>query len=135
LSDPTQKESKEMRSFVLIGLTLAALVAPCGVSAKVVSAFGIKVQRCVVNENGSHTQTNGVNVVYYNSHETPATEVDFFVRYHGTTYTLTDRGTFTHYARIDHNLGDALVGQVWQGEKPELCTPARVLFATGRVLM
>ena len=123
-----------MRHFVFIGLTLAALLAPCAVSAKVASAFGIKVQRCTVNENGGHTQTNGVNVVYYNAHETPATEVDFFVSYQGKTFTLIDRGTFTHYAQINHNLGNALVGEVWQGQDPGLCMPARVLFANGKVL-
>jgi hypothetical protein len=123
-----------MRRLVLIGLTLAVLLTPCGVSAKFASAFGITLQKCTVNENGSHTQTNGINVVYFNAHETPATEVDFYVRYRGTTYTLTDRGTFTHYAQINHNLTNALVGQVWQGPEPDLCMPARVLFATGKVL-
>ncbi len=123
-----------MRRFLLSGLVIAALLAPCGASAKGVSAFGIKVQRCVVNETGNHTQTNGVNVIYYNSHETPATEVDFFVRYHGKVYTMVDHGTFTHYAQINHNLTNALVGEVWQGAQPALCTPARVLFATGKVL-
>ena len=123
-----------MRHLIFIGLALAALLVPCAASAKTASAFGIKVQRCTVNETGNHTQTNGVNVVYYNAHETPATEVDFFVRYHGKTYTLIDRGTFTHYAQIDHNLGNALVGEVWQGQDAELCMPARVLFANGKVL-
>jgi hypothetical protein len=110
------------------------LLTPCGASAKFASVFGITLQKCTVNENGSHTQTNGVNVVYFNAHETPATEVDFYVRYRGTTYTLTDSGTFTHYAQINHNLTNALVGQVWQGPKPDLCMPACVLFATGKVL-
>jgi hypothetical protein len=123
-----------MRGFTLSGLTLALVLAPSSVSAKFESAFGIRVQSCVVNENASHTQTTGVNVVYYNAHQTPATEVDFLVRYHGTTYTLTDRGTFTHYAQINHNLTNALVGTVWQGQEPELCVPGRVVFATGKVL-
>jgi hypothetical protein len=122
-----------MQRFLLTGLALAALLAPCSASAKVMSAFGIRLQRCVVIQNGSHT--NGVNVVYYNAHETPATEVDFFVSYHGTTYTLTDRGTFTHYAQINHGLGNALVGEVWRGPNPHLCVPSRVLFANGKVLM
>jgi len=123
-----------MRRSLTIMLTLTALLVPCSASAKVRSAFGIILQRCTLNENANHTQTNGVNVVYYNAHETPATEIDFFVRYHGTTYTLTDRGTFTHFAQINHNLTNALVGQVWQGADPELCIPARVLFGTGKVL-
>lgn len=123
-----------MRYLLFTGLAVATLLTPCGASAHTASAFGIVLQRCAVNENGSHTNTNGVNVVYYNSHQTPATEVDFFVRYHGKTYTMIDRGTFTHYAQINHNLGNALVGDVWQGQDAEVCTPSRVVFATGRVL-
>ena len=123
-----------MRRLVITGLTIAVLLLPCGASAKTVSAFGIKVQSCAVVENANHTQTTGVNVVYFNTHETPATEVDFFVSYHGTNYTLIDRGTFTHNAQINHTLTNALAGVVWQGETPDLCTPSRVLFATGKVL-
>ena len=123
-----------MRRLVITGLTIAVLLLPCGASAKTVSAFGIKVQRCVVVENANHTQTTGVNVVYYNTHQTPATEVDFFVSYHGTNYRLTDRGTFTYDAQINHTLNDALAGVVWQGDTPDLCTPSRVLFANGKIL-
>lgn len=123
-----------MRRILIITLSLAVLLAPHSASAKFRSALGIGLQRCTVNENASHTQTNGINVVYFNHHETPATEVDFFVRYRGATYTLTDRGTFTHFAQINHNLSNALVGEVWQGAEPELCVPARVLFANGKIL-
>lgn len=123
-----------MQRLVLIGLTLAALLAPCAVSAKVASAFGIRLQRCVVLENAAHTQVTGVNVVYYNTHQTPATEIDFFVQYHGTHYTLTDTGSFTHFAQIDHTLTGAIAGTVWQGDTPELCTPARVMFGNGKIL-
>ncbi len=123
-----------MRPLFIVGLTAAMLLAPCTASAKIASAFGIVVQRCILLENKDHTQTTGVNVVYYNTHETPATEVDFLVEYHGKHYTLTDRGSFTHNAQINHTLTDALTGVVWQGEDPELCIPGRVLFATGKVL-
>jgi hypothetical protein len=121
--------------YLIIGLALSVLLAPCGASAKVASAFGIVVQRCAVIESKDHSKTAGVNVVYYNSHETPASEIDFFVSYHGTTYTLTDRGSFTHYAQIDHTLTNALDGTVWQGEEPDLCVPGRAVFAIGKVLM
>jgi hypothetical protein len=123
-----------MRPLFIVGLSAALLLVPCTASAKVASAFGIVVQRCVVLENKDHTQTTGVNVVYYNSHETPATEVDFLIQYHGKSYTLTDRGSFTHNAQINHSLTGTLAGLVWQGQGPELCIPGRVLFATGKVL-
>lgn len=123
-----------MLRLVLAGLALGVLLIPSAASAKVESAFGIVVQRCILMENAGHNQTTGVNVVYYNSHETPVTEVDFLVKYRGTTYTLTDRGSFTHLAQINHTLTNALAGTVWQGETPELCIPGRVVFATGKVL-
>lgn len=113
---------------------LAALLVPGGALANHGSAFGIVVQRCTMNENAGHTEITGVNIVYFNAHETPATEVDFLVKYYGKTYTVSDRGTFTHFARIDHNFGDPLAGRVWQGAEPQVCIPARVAFATGKIL-
>jgi hypothetical protein len=123
-----------MRRLATTALTLAVLLMPCTASAKVKNAFGIIVQRCIINENKDHTKTTGVNVVYYNSHETPANEINFLVTYRGKSYTLTDRGSFTHNAQINHNLTDALVDVVWQGADPDLCIPGRVQFANGKVL-
>ena len=106
-----------MRPLFIVGLSAALLLVPCTASAKVASAFGIVVQRCIILENKDHTQTIGVNVVYYRPHETPATEVDFLIQYHGKSYTLTDRGSFTHNAQINHNLTEALAGVVLQRRK------------------
>lgn len=123
-----------MRRLLLICLTLGIALSPSAASAEHRSAFGIVMQRCIMLENASHTQISGVNVVYYNSHQTPATEVDFLVHYRGRAYTMTDTGSFTYLAQINHTLTGALAGQVWQGADPELCIPGRVVFATGRVL-
>ncbi|HEY2476546.1 MAG TPA: hypothetical protein VGI19_17330 [Candidatus Cybelea sp.] len=121
-----------MRRLFLLGFTLGALLSPCVVSAKVVSNLGITISSCVVNSNGGHT--NGVNVVYYNTHASPATEVDFKVRYHKHTYVMVDRGSFSQSAQINHNLTDALVGEVWDGPQTKLCTVSRVLLANGKEL-
>ncbi|HEY1884391.1 MAG TPA: hypothetical protein VGG51_15285 [Candidatus Cybelea sp.] len=121
-----------MRRLFLLGFTLGALLSPCVVSAKVVSNLGITIGSCVVNSNGGHT--NGVNVVYYNTHASPATEVDFKLRYRKHTYVLADRGSFSQGAQINHNLTDALVGEVWDGPQPKLCTVQRVLLANGKEL-
>lgn len=123
-----------MRRLIFLGLTLVVFLTPCGASARMSSAFGIRMQRCMVLQNAAHTQVTGLNVVYYNSHQTPATEIDFVVRYHGTTHTLVDTGTFTHLAQINHTLTGSLAGTVWQGDDVEFCSPGRVVFATGRVL-
>ena len=122
-----------MRRIFLTGLIAAALLAPRAASAEIVPAFGITIQSCVVNSNGGGL-TNGVNIVYYNTHASPATEVDFLVRYHGHEYVLTDRGTFTQNAQINHNLANSLVGRSWQGTKAKLCTVQRVYLENGKVL-
>jgi hypothetical protein len=122
-----------MRRLFLLGLTLAALLPPCVVSAKVESNLGITIGSCVVNSNGGN-QTNGINVVYYNTHASPATEVDFKVKYRKHTYLLVDRGSFAQNAQINHNLTDALVGEVWEGPQAKLCTVTRVFLANGKEL-
>lgn len=121
-----------MRRFLLPALMLVAFLVPCGASAKIESNFGITIQSCVVNANGN--STNGVNVVYYNTHPSAATEVDFLVHYHKHAYTLVDRGNFAQNAQINHNLTNALVGEPYEGPKPKLCTVSRVLLANGKVL-
>jgi hypothetical protein len=113
-------------------LAILCCALPLTAQAKIVPAFGITIQSCVINSNGG--STNGVNVVYYNTHASPATEVDFLVRYHGHPYVLADRGTFSQGAQINHNLTNALVGYAWQGPHANLCTVQRVFLANGRVL-
>lgn len=119
------------RSLSILIVLIAALAQPG--QAKVVSQLGIAIQSCVVNSNG-YGQTNGVNVVYSNTHSSPATEVDFLVGYHGHRAVLTDRGWFTQNAQINHNLTNALVGFTWNGPKPNRCTVERVVLNNGKVL-
>jgi hypothetical protein len=121
-----------MKRTLLVGLAALCCLLPATAQAKIVSAFGIAIQSCVVNANGS--ATNGINVVYSNTHPSAATEVDFLVGYHGQKYVLTDRGTFSQGSTINHNLTNALVGETWQGPKPHMCTVQRVMLANGRVL-
>lgn len=106
-------------------LTAAAL-------ADVKSAHGIKIESCVVNQNGG--TTNGINVVYSNSNSSPATEVDFLVNYNKTRYTLTDTGTFSQGSQINHNITNALVGVPWAGSTPKMCKVQRVVLSNGKVL-
>jgi hypothetical protein len=122
-----------MQRIFLTGLIAAALLVPCAASAEIVPAFGVTIQSCIVNSNGGGL-TNGVNIVYYNTHQSPATEVDFLVRYRGHRYVLIDRGTFTQNAQINHNLANTLVGRSWQGPNAKLCTVQRVYLANGKVL-
>jgi hypothetical protein len=121
-----------MQRIFLIGLIAAAVLVPSAASARLISSLGITLQSCNANVNGN--VTNGINVVYYNTHQSPATEVDFLVRYHGQKYVLIDRGTFSVGAQINHNLNSALVGAPWQGPNVKLCTAQRVILANGKVL-
>jgi hypothetical protein len=122
-----------MQRTLLVGLAVLALAMPATAQARILSAFGVTIQSCVVNSNGG-SSTNGINVVYYNTHGSPATEVDFLVGYHGHRYVLVDRGTFTQGSQINHNLTNALVGLPWQGPHPNRCEVQRVILANGRVL-
>jgi hypothetical protein len=117
--------------------TLLALAALCAVAApasaqKLGSEFGVNIVSCVVNSNGGN-QTNGINIVYYNTHDSPATEVDFLVNYMRHKYILIDKGTFTRGSQINHNLNNALVGQAWNGPTPKRCAVERVYLANGKV--
>jgi hypothetical protein len=49
-----------MRRLVITGLTVAVLLLPCAATAKTVSAFGIKVQRCAAVENAGHTLSDAL---------------------------------------------------------------------------
>ncbi len=122
-----------MNRTLLVGLAALCCLLPATAQAKIESAFGIAIQSCVVNSNGSN-QTNGINVVYSNTHPSAATEVDFLVGYHGHHYVMIDRGTFSQNATINHNLTNALVGYAWKGPAPHMCTVQRVMLANGRVL-
>jgi hypothetical protein len=122
-----------MQRTLLAGLAALCCLMPAIAQAKIAFALGVTIQSCVVNANGAG-QTNGINVVYYNTHPSPATEVDFLVRYHGHEFVLIDRGTFSQGAQINHNLTNALVGYPWHGPNPRMCTAQRVVLANGKVL-
>lgn len=117
------------RALALIALAFAIL--PAAANARIVSRYGVTIISCVVNSNGNGL-TNGINVVYYNTHDTPATEVDFLVNYAGRRYLLIDKGTFSRGAQINHNLANALTGQPWGGPTPKVCRVERVYLADGR---
>ncbi len=118
--------------------TLLFLAALCAVALPAAAArngsrFGVSIVSCVVNSNGSNL-TNGINVVYYNTHDSPATEVDFIVNYGGHKYLMIDRGTFSRGAQINHNLTNSLTGQPWYGPTPKRCAVQRVYLENGNVL-
>jgi len=111
---------------------LAVVLASPAVAAKSGSKHGVTIVSCVVNSNGSNL-TNGINVVYYNTHDSPATEVDFVVNYGGHKYILIDRGTFSRGSQINHNLTNALTGEPWDGPQPKHCAVQRVTLTDGSV--
>jgi hypothetical protein len=120
-----------MQRALLVLVVLATFALPTTAQARIVSRYGVTIISCVVNSNGSG-QTNGINVVYYNTHDSPATEVDFLVNYLGHRYILIDKGTFSRGAQISHNLTNALTGQPWNGPAPKLCRVERAYLADGR---
>lgn len=119
-----------IRTLATFAVVLALVTAAA--QADVKSKYGIKIESCVVNQNGG--TTNGINVVYSNSNASPATEVDFLVNYNKQKYTLTDTGTFAEGAQINHNITSGLVGMPWSGPTPKRCTVKRVTLTNGKVL-
>lgn len=119
---------RALRTLVVLALLG---VLPVASQARNVSRFGVTIVSCVVNSNGGNL-TNGINVVYYNGNDSPATEVDFLVHYGGHKYILIDKGTFTRGSQINHNLTNALTGQPWHGPKPKQCQVQRVYLQNGR---
>jgi hypothetical protein len=122
-----------MKRTLLSLAAVCAVVTPAAAVAKDVSMFGVTIVSCVVNSNGGNL-TNGINVVYYNTHDSPATEVDFLVNYNKHKYVLIDKGSFARGAQINHNLTNALTGQPWTGPTPRKCAVERVYLENGRVL-
>jgi hypothetical protein len=120
-----------MQRALRVLVVFVILIAPLTAQAKIVSRYGVTIVSCVVNNNGSNV-TNGINVVYYNTHDSPATEVDFFVNYLGKHYLLIDKGNFTRGSQINHNLTNSLTGEAWNGDRPKLCRVERVYLADGR---
>ncbi|HMF27992.1 MAG TPA: hypothetical protein VKE42_04425 [Candidatus Cybelea sp.] len=119
------------RAFWIFSI-LIMFVSPATLQAKNGSRHGVTIVSCVVNSNGNNS-TNGINVVYYNTHDSPATEVDFMVNYGGHKYILIDHGSFSRGAQINHNLTNALTGEPWDGPQPKLCVVKRVTLADGSV--
>lgn len=120
------------RALSIFAALCVIAVAPAA-AAKKNSGYGVTITSCVVNSNGNNT-TNGINVVYYNTHDSPATEVDFLVNYQGHKYILIDKGNFARGAQINHNLTNSLTGEAWDGPTPKKCTVQRVYLSDGTVL-
>jgi hypothetical protein len=117
-----------LRTIGIFAIFLAVLGGSAG--AQMVSDYGVNLTSCTVNDNNG--ATNGINVVYYNTHPSPATEVDFYVGYRGHHAIMVDHGRFTKGAVINHNLRNDLVGYVWKGSTPNKCYVYRAYLANGR---
>lgn len=117
------------RTVGIFAISLAVL-GGAAQAQSVYGQYGVNITSCTVNNNNG--LTNGVNIVYHNTHPSPATEVDFYVGYHDHHFIMTDRGTFTKGAEINHNLRNDLIGYPWKGPEPHQCYVYRVLLANGR---
>ncbi|MBV8489186.1 MAG: hypothetical protein JO199_01560 [Candidatus Eremiobacteraeota bacterium] len=120
-----------MKRFILAAAVAAALILPVSTQAANNNRLGIVIQSCVVNK-GNDGLTNGINVVYTNTHAENAVAVTFVVEYNHNRYFLTDTGTFSQGAQINHNLNGSLVGQAWTGPEPAACTVRKTVMSNGR---
>ncbi|HTX59030.1 MAG TPA: hypothetical protein VMH02_05075 [Verrucomicrobiae bacterium] len=116
--------------------TLAAFAAVLALStgaagAQNVSRYGIKIISCTVANDG--TSTKGIAVSYVNARPVPAVQVNFFVRYHGQTGIVIDKGSFTQGAVVTHTLTNSFMGYAYEGPTPNLCRVNKVVRADGSV--
>jgi hypothetical protein len=131
---PHRKSGKETtlkRIFLALGATFAMLV-PAATQAQVVSGEGVTLKSCTIVENTATGSTSGIQVMYTNTHSSPATEVDFVVHYRGHTFTFVDRGKFEMGAVVDHKLTNQMMNFKFKGKNPDLCKVNRVLLANGQ---
>jgi hypothetical protein len=123
-----------MKRILAIAIVVAAALTASASAQQMKSNFGIKIYGCNVVQNGNNLNTTaGAWLNYTNTRGVPATEVDFVVRYNGVPSVMVDTGNFTQYAQIQHTLKNALIGQAWTGQTPELCRVYRVVWANGKV--
>lgn len=121
-----------MRRALLFIAVLVVVLTPSAAQAKK-KTHGVTIVSCTVNSKEGNV-TNGINVVYYTTADSPATEVDFAVNYGGHKYILIDRGTFSRGAQINHNLNNALTGEPFAGAQPTSCKVSRATLSDGTVL-
>jgi hypothetical protein len=123
---------KRILTLAAFALASFAMLAPASSApTHLKSAYGIKLMGCHVVQNGNGT--DGVWVNYVNNKGKDATEIDFLVRYNGVANTMTDVGKFSQYAQIQHTLHNAMIGMPFNGEVPQMCRVARVVWADGTV--
>jgi|GEM_PF-1132434 len=119
------------RLAVFAALALSS-VSALGVPAEARSIVPIALDSCTLRTSLDGTNTIlGENLVYRNLSSMPATRVVFDVRYGGRTERVTDAGTFSQNARIEHQLG-AFSGTTFDAAQPTGCTVHSVTFANGR---
>jgi hypothetical protein len=76
--------------------------------------------------------TDGIEIVYVNTAPVVADRVVFAVNYRGEVERITDAGTFSPNAKIDHTFTN-FSGQAFEGPRPNYCRVALVRFVDGTV--
>ncbi|HXW76322.1 MAG TPA: hypothetical protein VEJ20_02835, partial [Candidatus Eremiobacteraceae bacterium] len=90
----------------------------------------IRVDSVTINRSGP--ATNGINIVYHNQRVVAARTVVFDVDYRGVERQITDVGTFSQFAEINHTF-DVFKGFGYEGPTPDHIAVVYVQFADGTV--
>lgn len=87
----------------------------------------VTISSCSLGQSGNVVSGNSLEIKYFqNVPRRHLASVTFRVRYAGKVANVTDTGTFSYDAPIDHKF-DAFGGTPWAGPNPQVC---RVLSAT-----
>jgi hypothetical protein len=113
------------------GIVTSALCQTASARPLQVNGFGpIQVDSCIVGRDGSATR--GLDIIYHNTRRMAADKVIFNVDYRGINRTISDAGTFSQYASINHGF-DVFDGFGYEGAVLNRCDVTYVHFADGEV--
>lgn len=77
--------------------------------------------------------TGDLRIAFHDRAPRPIANVAFFVDYRGEVETVTDAGTFTPGAPIDHTYSGRFTDFAYLGSRPNRCSVVSVTFADGSI--
>ncbi len=121
----------------VFGRAVAAVIAVAALTAQAPQRAdwtAVHIRECSVLKLGRMSpETGGVTIQYVNQAPVAAKEVTFHIVYHGTTVSVTDKGTFGPGASVDHTFTYVLFRDTYVGSTPDVCRVQKVVFADGTI--
>jgi len=129
------------RPILASGVAAFTLALASGISAQPMpaqtypfKAGPVTVLSCSLGQAGNTVAGNSLEIKYFqNVPRRHLVSVTFRIRYAGQVTTVTDNGTFSYDATIDHKF-NVLGGTPWAGPDPEVCRVVSATFGDGKTV-